>query len=145
MSRPAVIVDEDFPLPVAEGLRTRGFSVIAAVETPPRGLTDDEQLRRAARMGRLLIWHSRRHFVGVAREFRRRGEEHLGVVLPPRDISEERLLLRTAMLLDWRASQPEPRPDVLIWNDLQQRLIRGLQLEGYSEQEARLVLGWKPA
>jgi hypothetical protein len=102
------------PLPVTEALRKRGFSVVAAVETPPRGLADVEQLRRAARMGRVFVSHNRRDFVGLAREFRRRGEEHLGVVLPPRDLSDERLLLRTAMLLDWRASLPEFPPDVLI-------------------------------
>lgn len=144
MSRPPVVVDEDYPLPVAEALRSRGFDVLAAVEMPPRGLADDEQLRRAARMGRVLVSHNRRDFVRVARDFRRRGEAHAGVVLLPRDVSEARLLLRTAMLLDWRAVLAEPRLDVLIWNDLQQPLIRGQRLDGYSEAEVRIVLGHAP-
>ena len=139
-----MIIDEDFPLSIAAALRERGFAIIAAVETPPRGINDDEQLRRAARMGRILVSHNRRDLVRVAHEFRRRGERHLGVVLLPRDRSRERLLLRTAMALDWHASLPEPRPDVVIWNDVQQHLIGGGRLEGYSEAEVRLVLGWKP-
>ena len=145
MTRSPVYADEDFPLPIAEALRKRGFSVVAAVETPPRGLSDDEQLRRAAAMGCILLSHNRRDFVRVAHEFDRRGERHAGVVLLPRDVSNERLLLRTAMLLDWRASLAEPRPPVLIWNDLQQLLIRGLRLEGYAEADVNLVLGWNPA
>jgi hypothetical protein len=144
LSRPPVIVDEDYPLPVAEALRARGFSVVAAVELPPRGLADDEQLRRAARVGCVLVSHNRRDFIRLGHEFRQRGEVHAGVVLLPRDESTHRLLLRTAMLLDWRASLDEPRPEVLIWNDLQQRLIGGLRPPGYSEEDVRLVLGRPP-
>ena len=144
MSRPPAVVDEDFPVPVAEALRSRGFDVVAAVNLPPRGLTDDEQLRRAARMVRVFISHNRRDFVRVAHEFRRRGEAHSGVLLLPRDVSDVRLLLRTAMLLDWWAGLDEPRPDILIWNDLQQPLIRGVRLDGYSEAEIRVVLGRTP-
>jgi hypothetical protein len=145
LTRPPVIVDEDFPLPVAVALRARGFSVLAAVELPPRGLADIDQLRRAARLDRIFVSHNRRDFIRLAHDFRQRGERHAGVVLLPRDHSEGRLLLGTAMLLDWRASLNEPRPDVLIWNDLQQRLIGGLRMAGYSETDVRLVLGQSPA
>jgi predicted nuclease of predicted toxin-antitoxin system len=136
-----IIVDEDFPLPVARALRERGFSVVAAVELPPRGLADIDQLRRAARMGWVLVSHNRRDFIRLAHELRQRGEAHSGVVLLPRDLSEERLTLRTAMLLEWRASLDEPRPDTLIWNDLQQQLIGGLRLAGYTDVDVHLVLG----
>lgn len=144
MSRPPIIVDEDFPLPVARALRERGFSVVAAVELPPRGLADSDQLRRAARMGWVLVSHNRRDFIRLAHQFREDGEEHAGVVLLPRDMSDERLTLRTAMLLEWRVSLEEPRPDTLIWNDLQQQLIGGLRLVGYSDADVRLVLGQTP-
>lgn len=66
------------------------------------------------------------------------------MVLLPRDMSDERLTLRTAMLLEWRVSLEEPRPDTLIWNDLQQQLIGGLRLVGYSDADVRLVLGQTP-
>ena len=91
-----------------------------------------------------MVSHNRRDFIRLAHEFRERAEEHAGVVLLPRDLSEERLLLRTAMLLEWRASLDEPRPATLIWNDLQQRLIGGLRLAGYTEADVRLVLGQTP-
>lgn len=145
MSRGPVIIDEDFSRSVALALRERGFALVAAVETPPRGINDDEQLRRAAQMGRILVSHNRRHFVRVAHELRQRGGGHFGVILLPSDRSDERLLLRTAMALDWYASHPDPRPDVVIWNDVQQHLIGGGRIEGYSEADMRLVLGWKPA
>ncbi|HZO31528.1 MAG TPA: hypothetical protein VFH48_36650 [Chloroflexota bacterium] len=86
-----------------------------------------------------------RDFIHLAHEFRQRGETHAGIVLLPRDLSPERLQLRTAMLLDWRASLDEPRPGTLIWNDLQQQLIGGLRLVGYSEDDVRLVSGRTPA
>jgi hypothetical protein len=96
-------------------------------------------------MGSVFVSHNRRDFIRLAHDFRQRGEPHAGILLLPRDLSEERLLLRTAMLLDWRASLDEPRPDTLIWNDLQQRLISGLRLEDYSDAAVRLVLGQRPA
>ena len=141
MSLSPIIVDEDFSLPVARALRDRGFSVIAAVELPPRGLADLDQLRRAAQLGRVFVSHNRRDFIRLAHEFRERGEAHAGIVLLPRDLSDTRLLLRTTMLLDWRANLAEPRPDTIIWNDLQQRLIGGLRLDGYTEADVRLVVG----
>jgi hypothetical protein len=140
LSPPPIILDEDFPLPAAEPLRERGFSVLAAVQLGPRGLADLDQLRRAARNGWVLVSHNRRDFIRLAHDFRQRGEPHSGMVLP-RDTSTARLVLRTAMILDWRDSLNEPRPGVLIWNDLQQHLIRGLRLADYSEAEVRLVLG----
>lgn len=111
------------------------------MEVPPRGLADIDQLRRAARMGSVLVSHNRRDFIRLVHQFRERGEVHAGVVLLPRDLSDERLTLRTAMLLEWRASLDEPRPGTLIWNDLQQRLIGGFRLAGYTEADVRLVLG----
>jgi hypothetical protein len=134
-------VDEDFSLPVAEALRARGFSVLAAVELPPRGLRDEDQLRRAARAGRIFVTHNRRDYIRLAHEFRERGETHAGVVILPRDTSRHRLALRTAMLLDWRAGLNEPKPESLIWNDFQQQLIRGFRLPDYSEDDVQLVLG----
>jgi len=139
-----IIVDEDFPLPVAEALRKRGFSVVAAVELPPRGLADVDQLRRAARQGCVFVSHNRKDFIRLSHDFRQRGEEHAGIVLLPRDTSQGRLLLRTAMLLEWRSTLDEPRPDVLIWNDLQQQLIGGLRLPGHAETDVRIVLGQTP-
>ena len=95
-------------------------------------------------MGWVLVSHNRRDFIRLAHQFRERDEVHAGVVLLPRDLSDERLTLRTAMLLEWRASLDEPRPDTLIWNDLQQHLIGGLRLAGYTDADVHLVLGQRP-
>lgn len=63
-------------------------------------------------------------------------------MIGPPVFTDEDFPIPVAEALQWRASLPEPRPEILIWNDLQQRLIHGLRLPGYSEEEVRLVLGW---
>lgn len=143
MTSPPVYTDEDFPLPVAKALRERGFTVVTAVEQGNLGLTDEEQAGFAARRGYVLVSHNRRDFERVTDALEQRGTT-LAVLLLPQDINRHRLTLRTAMLLDWRSTLPEPQPPVLVWNDLQQELLRGLRLTEYSEDDVRLVLGWKP-
>lgn len=142
MIGPPVFTDEDFPIPVAEALRKRGFFVVTTREALLQGQDDEAQLRSAIRLGAILVSHNKKDFRHWAAQFRRAGVKHPGMILLRQDVNRVRLTLRLTMLLQWRASLPEPRPEILIWNDLQQRLIHGLRLPGYSEGEVRLVLGW---
>ncbi|HEY8291047.1 MAG TPA: hypothetical protein VIG44_01100, partial [Thermomicrobiales bacterium] len=53
-----------------------------------------------------------------------------------------RLAVRTAMTLDWIAAEyPDPRNRLFRWTDLQQRIISGYMLEGYTDAEIALALG----
>lgn len=45
------------------------------------------------------------------------------------------------MLIDWIAMFPDHRSRLFRWHDLQQRLIGGERLSGYSEDDVRLALG----
>ena len=49
--------------------------------------------------------------------------------------------IRAAMLIDWAATLPDHRSQLFRWHDLQQRLIGGVRLPGYSEEDVRLALG----
>ena len=55
-----------------------------------------------------------------------------------------RRLLRTAMLLAWRAGLPAPRPVELSWTHLAQRLIHGERVSGFTEADVRLVMDGTP-
>jgi hypothetical protein len=48
------------------------------------------------------------------------------------------------MLIDWAATFPDHRSRLFRWHELQQRLIAGLRLPGYSEEDVRMALGQMP-
>jgi hypothetical protein len=140
-----LFIDEDYPLDTAKALRERGFLVVVTVETEVRGLTDADQLRRAAEMGAIFVsnnYTERHRFVRYARELQQAGFPDVAAVLLPHEPPGPRLLLRTAMLVSWRASLPEPRPAVVFWNHLAQRLIHGERISGFTEADVHLTMDW---
>jgi hypothetical protein len=149
LTEPLLYIDEDFPLDTAIALRARGFPVIATVETDVRGLSDIDQMRRSAVMGAILVsnnYTERHKFVAYGRQLQAEGFANVAAVLLPHEPPGQRLLLRAAMLVTWHAHVPEPRPPVVYWNHLAQRLIRGERVEGFSEDDVRLVMDWsRPA
>ena len=147
MNGPLLFIDEDFPLDTAKALRERGFLVVATVETGVRSLKDADQLRRAAEMGAIFVsnnYTERHRFIRYARELQQAGFTEVVAVLLPHEPPGRRLLLRTAMLVTWRQGLPDPRPAVVFWNHLAQRLISGERIPGFSEEEVRLVMDWNP-
>jgi uncharacterized protein DUF5615 len=145
LTEPLLFADEDFPLDTMIALRQRGFSVVATVETETRGLPDREQLRRAAEMGAVFISnnYTERHlFASYARELQQASFSEVTAVLLPHEPPGPRLLLRTAMLVTWHAGLPIPRPSLVYWNLLAQRLIRGERVTGFSEDDVRVVMDW---
>src|SRR5207249_5338734 len=133
------------PLDTAKALREQGFRVVATVETEVRGLKDIDQLRRAAELGAVLVsnnYTERHKFVHYARQLRQAGLTDVAAVLLPHEPPGRRLLLRTSMLVAWRAGLPEPRPAMIFWNHLAQRLIHGERVPGFSEEDVRLVMDW---
>lgn len=68
---------------------------------------------------------------------------HTGIILFPStnlDLQE----IRAAMLLDWSATFPDHRSHLFRWHDLPQRLIGGMRLADYDEDDVRLALGQIP-
>lgn len=142
MPVPDVYTDEDVARSVVEALRTRGFVVLSTLESGLPGAHDDVQLLHATKLGCVLLSHNRRHFVRQHAAFVRRGRPHGGVILIPQDTVVERLVVRAAMMIDWLGSGAVYQSRLHQWNELQQQLIHGLRLPGYTEAEVRLALGW---
>lgn len=145
MTEPLLFIDEDFPLDTAKALRERGFVVVATVETGIRGLSDREQLQRAAEMNAVFIsnnYTERHKFAEYARELQEAGFADVTAVLLPHEPPGRRLLLRTAMLVTWHRRLPAPRPAVVFWNHLAQRLIQGERIPGFAEDDVRIVMDW---
>jgi len=145
LTEPLLFADEDFPLDTAIALRERGFTVIATVETGVRGLPDIDQLRRAADIGAVFVsnnYTERHRFVAYGRELQQGGLTGVAAVLLPHEPPGRRLLLRTAMLVTWHASLSPPRPPVVYWNHLAQRLIHGERVHGFTEADVRIVMDW---
>jgi hypothetical protein len=115
-----------------------------AAEGPHRGADDPAVVDRAAARGGVLVSHNQRdrlRFRAHVRTWRLRGNDTLCVLLLPRDADDDRLMLRTLLLLDWYAAHPLPKPQTAIWNDVAQALIRGDRLPGYSAADVRYALG----
>jgi hypothetical protein len=49
--------------------------------------------------------------------------------------------VRAALLLDWLGTLDEYRTCLFQWNDLQQRLLDGFRVPGYSEDEIQDAVG----
>jgi hypothetical protein len=49
--------------------------------------------------------------------------------------------IRIALLADWRNPIREKRSRLFHWHEIQQRLIHGERIPGYSEREVRRALG----
>jgi hypothetical protein len=70
----------------------------------------------------------------------RRGISHSGIRLLP--VAAIPLLdIRIALLADWRNPIREKRSRLFHWHEIQQRLIHGERIPGYSEREVRRALG----
>ena len=142
---PRVLVDEDFPVPVARALRERGpFAVEIAAEGELHGAADEALVDYAAARGAILISHNQRdraRFRACVQVWRARGNDTFCVLFLPRDADDRRLLLRTLLLLDWYIARPLPKPETLIWNDAAQALIHAYRPAGYSADDIRYVLG----
>ncbi len=103
------------------------------------GITDVEQLAYATSRNAIIVTYDRRYF----RSLRLRVRSHGGIVTLP-DSALDRQEIRAAMLIDWAATFPDYRSQLFRRHDLQQRLIEGMRLPDYREDEVRLALGSMP-
>ena len=154
-SWPPILIDEDFPRNVADILAhdVRALRVLITVDETWRGDPDVNQVARAAQMGGVLISHNRKDRARFRRYVQaQRGRNRplpvdpvaTSVLLLPHDASEGRLLIRTAMLLDWYLTLPRPKPPTLLWHDAEQSLMSGWQPAVYSANDVRVALGQLP-
>jgi hypothetical protein len=78
-------LDEDLSPAIAVAARTRGVDVVSAHEQNARGLSDADQLSRAAPEGRCLVTFNRNDFLRVTRQAYDALRPHCGIlIVPPR-------------------------------------------------------------
>ncbi|MGI8857730.1 MAG: DUF5615 family PIN-like protein [Thermomicrobiales bacterium] len=140
MPRSSVYLDECVNKRLVIRLRWRGFQATTAGEVGLLEASDEVQLAYAARHGLLLITHNKRHFATLHDQYMLAGWPHHGVLTLP--LTPVQLLdLRIALSLDWIAALPDYRSTLFRWHEIQQRLIHGERIPGYSEDEVRRALG----
>jgi len=98
--------------------------------------SDAEQLAYATRRGAVIVTYNVRHFRALSIRMR----PHGGIVTLP-DSPLDWQEIRAAMLIDWATTFPDHRSHLFRWHDLQQRLIGGMRLPGYDEDDVRMALG----
>ncbi|MHB8647989.1 MAG: DUF5615 family PIN-like protein [Thermomicrobiales bacterium] len=139
---PALYLDECVFLDTAQYLIARGIAIVTAQSVGMVSVSDEAQLRFAAARGWTLLSINARHFIRLHTTFQASNEQHAGIIAIPEGSYALRLAIRAAMTLDWIAAEfPDPRNLLFRWTDLQQRLISGYLLEGYTEAEVALALG----
>jgi len=137
--RPAAYLDECVDLALAPALAVLGFDALSARDAGMIGQVDERQLLYATAQERVLLTHDVHDFRRLHRRLTEEGLTHAGIlILPPRSLPV--LTVRAAMMLDWLASQGEPRSRLVGWGDIQLALTQGERIPGYSEADVRLAL-----
>ena len=114
---------------------------VAEAATP--GDDDRSQWQYATREGRVLVSQNQIDFRRLHAAFAREGQRHGGMIIVPQTVPLERLECRVRLLIDWVATFPAHDSTLFAWTDLQQRLIHGFRLPGWSEAAVRDAIGWK--
>ena len=141
MPAPPVYLDECVDRPVVVALRQRGFDVLTALEAGRGEEPDEAQLVHATSLGRVLFSYNRGHFRRLHATYLRAGHRHGGILLIPQAAPVRRRQLRAALLLAWLGTLDEYRSRLYQWNDLQQRLLSGFRISGYTEEEVEEAVG----
>ncbi len=141
MAAPPVYLDECVDRLVEEALRERGFDVLTALEVGRGEDSDEAQLAFATSLGRVLLSYNRADFRRLHATYLRTGCEHGGIILIPQAPPIGRRQLRAALLLDWLGTLHDHRMCLFHWNDLQQFLLGGFRLAGYTEDEIATAVG----
>jgi hypothetical protein len=141
MPAPPAYLDECVDRPVAEDLRRRGFDVLTAIESGRAGYPDRAQLEYATSQGRVILSYDRLDFRRLHTTFLQTGRPHRGNIILPQTRIIRRRQIRAALLLEWFGIVASERSHLMVWNHLQQQLLRSNRIPGYSEDEVRVALG----
>lgn len=137
-----VYLDECVNQYTARFLAQRGISLITAQAAGMSAVNDEDQLRYATTNGWLLLTTNMQHFIRLHAIFRANAWIHGGIVTVPESPIFDRLAIRCAMLLDWITMEfPDSRNHLFRWADLQQCLIAGYVLQGYTDADRAIALG----
>ncbi|MEX2216718.1 MAG: DUF5615 family PIN-like protein [Phycisphaeraceae bacterium] len=101
-------MDVNVPFAITEQLRRRGIDVITAQEDTAGRLSDDELLRRASELGRVVFTHDHR-FRAMAEQWIRDGSPFAGLAFGPMGahltgayVSDLHLIAAAMSVEEWR-------------------------------------------
>jgi len=100
-------LDEDLSYRVAELVRGLGVDAVSAHEAGAVGLSDREQLERAAREGRCLVTRNRDDYIRLTVEFFRAGLPHAGVLVVPHTVAADAFGRIAQALVEYALKHPE--------------------------------------
>jgi hypothetical protein len=141
MVAPPAYLDECIDRPVTQALRDRGFDIVTAVEAGQGGKLDEEQLGFALSLGRVLVTYDRIDCRRLHATYLGSGRQHGGIITIPQVPPVRRRQIRAVLLLDWLGTLDAYRSRLFQWNDLQQLLLAGFRLPGYTEEEIDDAVG----
>lgn len=81
MAAPALLLDEDVRVVLADILRQRGYDAIHVLEIGRAGRSDLDQFTYAVSQERALLTHNIRDFLAIDDRYRTEGHEHFGIMV----------------------------------------------------------------
>jgi predicted nuclease of predicted toxin-antitoxin system len=115
MPAPALLVDEDVRVMLADILRQRGYIATHVLEIGRGGRSDADQLQYAAKEDRTVLTHNIRDYLVLDKLYRARQLEHAGIVVSDQ-LPLRELLRRTLRFLS-RVAQDDARNRVIWLHD----------------------------
>ena len=104
MASPALLLDEDVRVILAEILRERGYDAVHILEVDRAGKSDPEQLAYAVRQRRVILTHNIRDYLQLDRNYREQGLEHNGILVSDQ-VPLRQLLRRTLRCLSQHTAE----------------------------------------
>lgn len=103
-------LDEDLSQRIAERLRSQGVDAASVHEVRTEGLTDFEQLERAALEERCIVTRNRDDFIRLTLQFYNELRAHHGVLIVPHSIPADRFTELAEALLQYANAHPDGLP-----------------------------------